>query len=124
LGFPFNQYQATRRNSRERNIDIEFNKSFKGLDSYFDIMKEKNTMGVIDFGGQYSHLIARRCRELKVHSEVAPSYTPIERVEELDPKGIILSGGPASVYQKSSPKCDPRILELGDRSWESARVRN
>jgi len=96
---------------RER--DIKFNKSFKGLDSYSDIMKEKNTVGVIDFGGQYSHLIARRCRELKVHSEVVPSYTPIERVEELGPKGIILSGGPASVYQKSSPKCDPKILELG-----------
>jgi GMP synthase (glutamine-hydrolysing) len=76
-------------------------------------MKEKELVAVIDFGGQYSHLIARRCRELRVYSEVLPFYIPLKRVKELNPKAIILSGGPASIYQDNSPKCDPKILELG-----------
>jgi GMP synthase (glutamine-hydrolysing) len=74
-----------------------------------------NTILVLDFGGQYSHLIARRIRELKVYSEVEPgdlSFNEFEELkEELNIKGVILSGGPSSVYNKKSPKFDRKILE-------------
>ena len=71
---------------------------------------------VLDFGGQYCHLIARRVRELKVYSEIVPhDITPkeIEAMHErFNVKGLILSGGPQSVYEKNAPKCDPEILDL------------
>jgi len=71
---------------------------------------------VLDFGGQYCHLIARRVRELKVYSEIVPhDITPkeIEAIHErFNVKGLILSGGPQSVYEENVPKCDPEILDL------------
>ena len=76
-----------------------------------------DTILVIDFGGQYCHLIARRIRENKVYSEIVPhDITPeeIERINKrLNVKGLILSGGPLSVYEKDSPKFYPKILDLG-----------
>lgn len=68
---------------------------------------------VLDFGGQYNQLIARRIRDMGVYSELVPFNTSIERIQELNPKGIIFSGGPASVYEENSPLVDPRIYELG-----------
>jgi len=68
---------------------------------------------VLDFGGQYSHLIARRIRELKVFCEMLPYNTPIQEIKEKNPRGIIFSGGPSSVYQENAPVCDPAIYELG-----------
>ena len=68
---------------------------------------------VLDFGGQYSHLITRRIRECEVYSELLPYTTKPEAILSLNAKGIILSGGPASVYVKAAPKCDPEILQLG-----------
>ena len=68
---------------------------------------------VLDFGGQYSHLITRRIRECEVYSELLPYSTLPENLTRLNSKGIILSGGPASVYDNNAPKCDPRIFELG-----------
>ncbi len=68
---------------------------------------------VLDFGGQYCHLISRRIRDIGVYSEVLPTSTPIDdigRIEDL--KGVILSGGAASVYDSSSPKYDKKILDL------------
>ena len=65
---------------------------------------------VLNFGGQYSHLIARRVRELGVYAEVLPGDTPAKNLKEI--KGIILSGGASSVYDKTSPKCDKKIFEL------------
>ncbi|MEW9106169.1 glutamine-hydrolyzing GMP synthase, partial [Paenibacillus sp.] len=68
---------------------------------------------VLDFGGQYNQLIARRIRDMGVYSELVPYNTSIERIQELNPKGIVFSGGPASVYEENSPLVDPRIYELG-----------
>ena len=68
---------------------------------------------VMDFGGQYNQLIARRVRELSVYSEVISSDTPIDKIKEMNPTGIILTGGPASVYDEDSPKCDPELFNLG-----------
>ncbi len=68
---------------------------------------------VLDFGGQYSQLIARRVRECGVFSELLPHHVGPEEVARRKPKGIILSGGPASVYSPDAPPLDPRLLELG-----------
>ncbi|WP_199290295.1 glutamine-hydrolyzing GMP synthase, partial [Leptolyngbya sp. FACHB-36] len=68
---------------------------------------------ILDFGSQYSELIARRIRETQVYSEVLSYRTTPEDLRQLNPKGIILSGGPSSVYDKSAPHCDPEIWNLG-----------
>jgi GMP synthase (glutamine-hydrolysing) len=68
---------------------------------------------VIDFGAQYAQLIARRVREASVYSEIVPHTITASEVTALNPAAIILSGGPASVYEKDSPKLDAKILELG-----------
>jgi GMP synthase (glutamine-hydrolysing) len=66
-----------------------------------------------DFGSQFGQLIARRVRELNVFCQVVRHDLSAERVKELNPKGIILSGGPASVYEPGAPHCDPKIFDLG-----------
>jgi GMP synthase (glutamine-hydrolysing) len=68
---------------------------------------------VFDFGGQTAQLIARRIREQNVYCEVVRHDLPAERIREIAPKGLIFSGGPASVYDAGAPKCDPRLYELG-----------
>ena len=68
---------------------------------------------VLDFGAQYSQLIARRIRELRVYSLILPFDTPLAELLALKPKGIILSGGPASVYDAGAPRCDPALFEAG-----------
>lgn len=68
---------------------------------------------ILDFGSQYSELIARRIRETQVYSEVTSYRTTAEQLAALNPKGIILSGGPNSVYDKGAPHCDPEIWNLG-----------
>jgi GMP synthase (glutamine-hydrolysing) len=68
---------------------------------------------VLDFGGQYSQLIARRVRECGVFSELLPHHVGVEEVRRRAPKGLILSGGPASVYAPGAPRLDPALLELG-----------
>ncbi|MBI2107574.1 glutamine-hydrolyzing GMP synthase [Candidatus Woesearchaeota archaeon] len=68
---------------------------------------------VINFGGQYSHLIARRVRELGVKSEIAPYDISASQVKNMKPAGIILSGGPSSVYDEGAPIPDRKLLELG-----------
>ena len=68
---------------------------------------------ILDFGGQYNQLIARRVRECNVYSEVVPYSISIEKIKEKNPKGIIFTGGPASVYGDDSPRCDKQIFELG-----------
>jgi GMP synthase (glutamine-hydrolysing) len=68
---------------------------------------------VLDFGSQYAQLIARRVREQNVYCEIVRHSITAERVRELAPVGVILSGGPASVYAPGAPKCDPGLFELG-----------
>ena len=68
---------------------------------------------VLDFGSQYSHLICRRIREGNVYCELLPYNTPADVIKEIDPKGIILSGGPSSVYSKDSPRPDNKIFQMG-----------
>ena len=74
---------------------------------------EKEMVIVLDFGGQYNQLIARRVRECNVYCEVLPYYTSLERIKEIAPKGIIFTGGPASVYEPDAPSCDQAIFSLG-----------
>src|SRR3954462_15154131 len=68
---------------------------------------------IFDFGSQFAQLIARRVRELNVFCQIVRHDLSAERVRELNPKGIIFSGGPASVTDAGAPKCDPAIFELG-----------
>ena len=68
---------------------------------------------VLDFGGQYTQLIARRIREQQVFSAVLPCTTSIDEIRKLEPAGIVLSGGPSSVYDADAPKCDANVLALG-----------
>ncbi len=71
------------------------------------------TVLVLDFGAQYSQLIARRVRECRVYSELIPYDTPVEQIKAREPMGLILSGGPASVYADDALEIDPAIFELG-----------
>ena len=68
---------------------------------------------VLDFGSQYTQLIARRIREGKVYSEIFPFNASIEKIRDFNPKGIVLSGGPSSVYEEGTPLPDMRIFQLG-----------
>ena len=68
---------------------------------------------VLDFGGQYNQLIARRVRECSVYCEVHPHTMSLEKIKEMNPKGIIFTGGPNSVYGEDSPRCSQEIFELG-----------
>lgn len=75
-------------------------------------MNNKDLVLILDFGGQYNQLIARRVREAKVYCEVVPYDITIEQIKSKNPKGIIFTGGPASVYEEGAPKCDKEIFEL------------
>lgn len=75
-------------------------------------MENKELVLILDFGGQYNQLIARRVREAKVYCEVVPYDISIEKIKSKNPKGIIFTGGPASVYEEGAPKCDKGIFEL------------
>ena len=73
----------------------------------------RQTIVILDFGSQYSELIARRIRETQVYSEVLSYRTSVDHIKTLNPKGIILSGGPSSVYDEHAPVCDPQLFHLG-----------
>ncbi|MCS7228970.1 MAG: glutamine-hydrolyzing GMP synthase [Candidatus Kryptonium sp.] len=77
------------------------------------MMRPSEFILILDFGSQYTQLIARRIREIGVYSEIQPFNFPIAEIERLKPKGIILSGGPASVYANGSPQVDVKLFELG-----------
>lgn len=74
---------------------------------------ERGGIVVLDFGGQYTQLIARRIREQQVFSAVLPCNSSLEKIKAFEPSGIILSGGPSSVYDPQAPKCDPQVLSAG-----------
>jgi GMP synthase (glutamine-hydrolysing) len=71
------------------------------------------TIVILDFGSQYTQLIARRIREQNVFSVVLPCTAPLGEIQALQPLGIVLSGGPSSVYDADAPAADPKLLELG-----------
>ncbi len=73
----------------------------------------KEMIIVLDFGGQYNQLIARRVRECNVYCEVHPYSMSLDKIKEMNPKGIIFTGGPNSVYLEESPRCEKEIFDLG-----------
>jgi len=73
----------------------------------------RETVLILDFGSQYTQLIARRIRENNVYSEIVPGNVPWEEIEERDPRALVLSGGPSSVFESDSPRPDPRVYECG-----------
>jgi len=77
------------------------------------VVSTKHGIVVLDFGGQYTQLIARRIREQQVFSVILPCTAKIDEIRAQEPVGIVLSGGPSSVYDKDAPVCDPRVLKLG-----------
>ena len=76
-------------------------------------MKNEEKIIVMDFGGQYNQLIARRVRENNIYCEILPYNTSVEKIKEISPSGIIFTGGPDVVYEKDAPVCEKEILELG-----------
>jgi GMP synthase (glutamine-hydrolysing) len=76
-------------------------------------MPDRENILIIDFGSQYTQLITRRVREANVYSEIFPHTVLYKKVKEINPAGIILSGGPMSIYDKDAPQLDSSILELG-----------
>ena len=74
---------------------------------------KRETIVVMDFGGQYNQLIARRVRECNVYCEVYPHNIRLDKLKEMNLKGIIFTGGPNSVYAEGSPLCDREVFELG-----------
>ena len=87
--------------------------AFAGLLRYPCRMTHDEVIPILDFGSQYAQLIARRVREKGVYSELVRPDITIEELKKLNPKGIILSGGPSSVYEPNAPRCDPRLFDLG-----------
>jgi GMP synthase (glutamine-hydrolysing) len=88
----------------------------KGTKMQKDHAKPNSELGgvvVLDFGGQYTQLIARRIREQQVFSAILPCTTSVAEIRSYEPAGIVLSGGPSSVYDKNAPKCDPAVLDAG-----------
>ncbi len=76
------------------------------------IVSTRHGIVVLDFGGQYTQLIARRIREQQVFSAILPCTASVEEIRALEPVGIVLSGGPSSVYDATAPVCDPKVLQL------------
>lgn len=76
-------------------------------------MSERGGIVVLDFGGQYTQLIARRIREQQVFSAILPCTASLDQIRKFEPAGVVLSGGPNSVYDAGAPRCDPGVLSLG-----------
>src|ERR1700678_3908938 len=88
-------------------------KSGKESEKAGGIVSTRHGIVVLDFGGQYTQLIARRIREQQVFSSILQCTARIEEIRALEPAGIVLSGGPSSVYDATAPVCDPKVLQLG-----------
>src|SRR3954469_9308892 len=76
-------------------------------------MAARQSVLILDYGSQYTQLIARRIRECHVYCEIHPGTIKLEAIKKIAPQAIILSGGPQSVYDEASPKSDPGLFELG-----------
>ncbi|HHY91854.1 MAG TPA: C26 family cysteine hydrolase domain-containing family, partial [Firmicutes bacterium] len=76
------------------------------------VLEDRERIVILDFGGQYAQLIARRVREQKVYAEILPFSTPLAEIAARQPRGIIFSGGPATVFASGAPQCDPEVFSL------------
>ena len=76
-------------------------------------MSSRQVVLVLDYGSQYTQLIARRIREAQVYCEIHPGTLTVDAIRKIAPRAIILSGGPSSVYDPEAPKSDPRLFDLG-----------
>jgi GMP synthase (glutamine-hydrolysing) len=94
-------------------MDKKVNKLDEAEKTTSEAVSTKHGIVVLDFGGQYTQLIARRIREQQVFSAVLPCTAKLEEIRAQEPVGIVLSGGPSSVYDKDAPLCDPKVLQLG-----------
>ena len=74
---------------------------------------QQETVIVIDFGGQYNQLVARRVRECNVYCEIYSYKTDLQKIREMHPKGIILTGGPSSCYHEGAASCSPELFSMG-----------
>lgn len=84
-----------------------------GMEGEPSLVEPEERVVILDFGSQYGHLIARRVRELGVYSVVLPHHAPLAAIRRHRPRGVILSGGPASVYEPGAPQCDPELWQAG-----------
>src|SRR6202789_4690559 len=87
-------------------------KSGKESEKAGGIVSTRHGIVVLESAGQYTHLIARRIREQQVFAAILPCTARIEEIRALEPAGIVLSGGPSSVYDTTAPVCDPKVLQL------------
>ena len=96
-------------------LETKYNESLerRGLPCAHTAMSSGHGIVILDFGSQYTQLIARRIREHHVHSVIVPYHSSIDELRKLNPAGIILSGGPSSVFEEGSPHSDPAILQMG-----------
>src|SRR5688572_30209905 len=85
----------------------------RGRQPAMKALPESERILIFDFGAQYGQLIARRVREQNVFCQILRHDLSAQRVRELKPRGLIFSGGPASVYEPGAPQCDPKLFELG-----------
>lgn len=99
--------------TRLSRADIMNKEPEKSLENITEEKMERETVIVIDFGGQYNQLVARRVRECNVYCEIYSYKTDLEKIKAMQPKGIILTGGPDSCYAEGAPTCTKELFELG-----------
>ncbi len=111
----YSSYRATANDDLEASacLEIASRESSQGRQSDGSVIPHRESIMVVDFGSQYSRLIARRVRECKVYCEIIPHDTAWETVSAMNPKGIILSGGPASVYEEGAPLAPSWVYDKG-----------
>lgn len=97
----------------EKNLLISYHMKRFSFSKKELLMEHKEKVLVIDFGGQYNQLVARRVRENHVYCEITSYKTPLEKIKEMNPKGIILTGGPNSVFEKDSATAPKELFEIG-----------
>ena len=96
-----------------KNGQVTYNERINGKTNEEEMPVNRETVIVIDFGGQYNQLVARRVRECNVYCEIYSYKTDIQKIKDMHPKGIILTGGPNSCYEDGAPTCTKELFELG-----------